>query len=73
MYNYDIEKQQALMKLKKLQEVFDKAYLEEMFDALVESGIESRNQNMVYEYKGYIYILRREPKSVLGGLPNVPT
>lgn len=61
MYNYDLRKQQALAKLKKLQEVFDKDYLEEMFDALVDSGVNTINQNMVYEYNGYVYILRREP------------
>ena len=68
MYNYDLNKQKALAHLKELQDVFDKGYLEEMFDVLMESGINDRNQNMVYEYNGWIYILRREPKSILGGL-----
>ena len=68
MYNYDLNKQKALAHLKELQDVFDKGYLEEMFDVLMESGINDRNQNMVYEYNGWIYILRREPKSILGGV-----
>lgn len=71
MYNYDLKKQEALMKLKALQEVFDKDYIAEMFEAMVDAGINERNQNMIYEHKGFIYQLRRVPKPVIGGLPNV--
>lgn len=66
-----MKRQQALQKLKKLQEVFDKEYLEEMFDALKDAGVNEVSENMIYEYHGYVYILRREPIPILGGLKDV--
>lgn len=60
-YNYDLKKLAAMKKLKELQSKFDKDYIEEMFEAMGDSGIDDRNQNMVYEHNGWIYLLRREP------------
>lgn len=46
--------------------------MKDLFDALRETGINEISENMIYEYEGYIYILRREPKVRLGGMVNVP-
>ena len=56
-----LQKQKSMLRLKELQESFDKKYIEEMFDEGVKSGAlpDTINQYMRYEFNGWIYEFKR--------------
>ena len=58
------KKQEALMKMKELQEGFDMKELQDMFNEGVKCGAipNTINQYLINEFNGWIYVLKRSRK-----------